>query len=321
LTFAYISLIAYVCRLFCWLISAVLCQSSPISGHIGTTKDGLRRALRTGALSVLSASSFLLLAQASAKWSQSEFIKIQHRPVFEIIALAILISCVAILFFHHRKELRNRHSELVLAECVWQFMIRRGFSSQDECISTAVRLFSEIYARFGIVHASVALPVNGELVINPKHVFPKENRRSFYQRLSLHDAASGSGVAGRVFYDGMPRYVPRLFYPFNGFKRRFSLFFPHAIVFEITKTKGRFELVNPKLDFDVFETSFGDPFVFKSFVSVPLRPIEHAASIGVLNLDFQTTDPLARNHIKTAVVLALILADELERIRLKSSTA
>lgn len=285
-------------------------------------KEPLRRGVRTGALTILSASSFLLLAQVTAKWSGFQPLEMQRHPSFKVVAVVTLATCVAILFFHHRKELRHRYAEVVLAESLWQFMIRRQFTSRDECISAAIRFFSEIYASFGIAHVSVALPVGGELVISPKHVFPKENRPSFYQRLSLHDDVSGRGVAGLVFDDGKPRYVPRLFYPFNGFKRRFSLFFPHALVFEIKKgSDGRFDLVKPKLDYDVFRTSFGDPFMFKSFVSVPLRPTGHEQSMGVLNFDFSATDPLVRVHIKTMVVLAVILADDLARLRPTPSTA
>ena len=284
-------------------------------------KEVLRRGVRTAALTILSVSSFLLLlAHATEKLPRFEPIHIERRPGFEIVVAIALAACVVVLFFHHRKELRNQYAELVLAERIWQFMIRRGFSSWDSCISTALRLFSEIYASLGIAHVSVALPINGELIINPKHVYPKENRKSFYQRLSLNSEVAGGGVAGSVFHDGNPRYVPRLFYPFNAFGRRFSLFFPHALVFQLEKDAVHFDLVKPTVDFNVFETSFGDPFVFKSFVSVPLRPSGQAHSLGVLNFDFATTDPLARGHIKTAVVLALILADELARTPRQANT-
>jgi hypothetical protein len=280
-----------------------------------SNKELLRRGLRTGALSFLSISILCLWSEIIVELTTHQVVAIlPHTPRADAILMVLFTLSVAILVFHHQKELRHRHAEFVLAERLWEFMMRRDTDSWDGCIDTATRLFRDIFERFGIAHVSVALPVDGELVIDPKHVWPREENRWFYERLPLDD-----GVGGWVYYDGKPRYVPRLFYPFNGFTRHLmQIFFPHAMVFEIKKdprSPGRIELVQPTLDFNVFKTSVVEPFVFKSFVSVPLKARSSSKCIGVLNFDFKTTDPLIRVDIKTAVVLGLILADELERIR------
>ena len=281
-------------------------------------KEVIRRSVRTGALWFLSASSYVLLAEVSVELSGRRLTPLLRRHDVEVGAIIGFTLCIGVLLFHHRNELRHRHAHFVLAERLWEFLIRRDATTWDESIETATRLFRDIYTRFGIAHVSVALPVNGELVIQPNHVFPAESRQSFFQRLPLDD-----GVAGYVYKDGKARYVPRLFYPYNGYKRYpLQLFFPHALVFEIGQDSfGRFEVVRPKLDFDVFKTTFGEPFVFKSFVSVPIRARGRNEVIGVLNFDFTTTDPLIRVDIKTAVILGSVLAEELERIRSKALPA
>lgn len=274
-------------------------------------KEALRRGVRTAALTCLTISILFLGAGIVVRHTdyRSDMLTSSN---YSLTAIIVSAACIGILIFHHRKELRHRHAEFVLVARLWEFLMRRGTHSWDDCIATAIRLFRDIFARFGIAHVSVAMPVNGELVINPKHVFPKETAKSFYERLPLDD-----GVGGSVYDDGNPRYVPRLFFPINGVRQHsLQTFCPHALMFEIRKdSNGRIDVVQPKLQFNVFKTSAGEPFVFKSFVSVPLKARGQSKCLGVLNFDFMTTDPLIRVDIKTAVVLGLILADELERIR------
>jgi hypothetical protein len=276
-------------------------------------KELVRRWMRIGALSFLSISLILLVLEVVAEFTKHQFIQDffpPHGPARGVIFVIFVLSVVALLF-HHLNEFRHRHSEFLLAERLWEFMMSRRVQAWDDCIGTAVRLFYDVFRRYGVKHVSVALPDENELVIHSQHVFPPEPRGSYFARLPLSD-----GVAGLVFSDGRPRYVPRMFFPLNARRRwPLNIFFPHAIVFEIRKAaEGRIDVVRPKLDLDAFKPFGDDDLTFRSFVSVPLRAVRRRDTIGVLNIDFDSTDPLARMDIKMAVLLGLLLADELDRL-------
>lgn len=277
-----------------------------------TPKEFIRTWLRVGALGFLSVSLLLLWLEVAAEIAKEHMLS-TILPASEKVRWGILgafSASVLALLWHHHQERKHRHSEFLLAERVWEFMMTRGTLSRDECLSTALRLFSDVFVRFGIRHVSVAFPAGKQLTINPAHVHPQEDANSYFQPLPE------DSVAGLVFSDYQPRYVPRLFFPWNGQKRRpLCVFFPHALMFEIRKgDTGRVDVVRPKIDLDAFKTSDEREFPFKSFVTAPLKPVNRRDAIGVINFDFSSTDPLSRIDVKMAVLLGLILADELERL-------
>jgi hypothetical protein len=271
-------------------------------------KELLRRWRRVGALSFLSVSLLLLWLEVLVEVTKHKLIAavVPHSVAAQWTVLLLFSAAVIVVLLHHGHERRHQHSEFLLAERVWEFMMTRDGSSVDASIRRATELFYDVFRRFGIKHVSVALPEGNELVIREQHVHPPEPSGSYYARLPLDD-----GVAGLVYKDAQPRYLPRLFFPFG--KR--GVFFPHAMVFEIRKgANHRIDVVRPKLDLEAFKP-FGDPpFAFSSFVSVPLKPVGKRECIGVLIFDFDRTDPLTRMDIKMAVFLGLLLSDELDRL-------
>jgi hypothetical protein len=224
--------------------------------------------------------------------------------------LTLFTASVGGLLRHHSRERAHRHSEFHLGERIWEFMLQRGSNSWEQCITGALPLFYDIFSRFGISHVSIALPHSDELRIRPEHVYPRESDASYYLTLPK------DSVAGLVFADAKARYLPRLFYPINGQHRwPLMIFFPHALVFEIRTTEeNRVDIVLPELNVDAFKTENANHFAFKSFISVPLKPFGFPRSFGVMNLDFLSTDPFDRIHVKMAVFLAVMLADEMKRI-------
>jgi hypothetical protein len=174
-------------------------------------------------------------------------------------------------------------------------------------------LFHDVFDRHSVCHVSLWQTSGDALEIASDHVYPPETDPSYFPKLPIND-----GVAGLVFTDSQPRYVPRLFAPING-KRQIpfvSSFFGHAMKFEIRQSDGgRLEVVNPKMDLNAFKSGApNERFTFKSFVSVPVVPVGAKNPIGVLNFDFDATDPLSTVDVKTAVFLALLLGDELQRL-------
>jgi hypothetical protein len=264
-----------------------------------TPKELVRRAFRTGSLAFLSLSAVLLWIEVIAELGEHQVLRLVPGSRYLGLPFRVVFTLAVVgLLRHHSRERSHRHSEYLLSERVWEFMITRGAASWDECISTTLPLFFDVFGRFKVSHLSIALPDGEHLRIRPEHVYPPESDPSYYPKLPLHD-----GVAGHVYTDGKPRYVPRLF-------------FPHAMIFEIRKVEGKhIDIVRPKLDLDAFKTEDFRKFAFKSFITVPLKPVGHSEIIGVLNIDFKSTDPLDRIHAKTAVFLGVVLADELRRIR------
>lgn len=157
------------------------------------------------------------------------------------------------------------------------------------------------------------------------------------------------GIAGLVFKDGKPRYVPRVCFPFNSLRmRRFSKPFLHALTFEpAQKEKTAEERVNlptderqtrrqerkkatknkrdePKQLEVVGKRVSRDAIVLneqvkidslKSFVAVPISSFRQKEKpIGVLCIDFQGTDPLRSDGVKLAAVFGVLLAMDLDRL-------
>jgi len=276
-------------------------------------KEFLRTWLRVGALGFLSFSLFALWFETAAELLHlTAFIAlVPDTPKWRWSMLVLLTVSVMLLLWHHHQERRQRHTEYLLGERVWEFMATRGVRSRDDTIALALRLFYEVFEPYGIGHTSIALLRDDMLQIDNHHVFPKEDSEAFFHPLPL-----GNSVAGYVFDDLQPRYVPRLFFPWNDRKQRpFCISFPHAMPFEIRKTdQGHLDVVQPKIDMNAFNNSGSGEFAFASFVTVPLKPRDRGRPLGVLNFDFETTDPLNRVDLKIAVLLGLILADEIDRL-------
>jgi hypothetical protein len=80
---------------------------------------------------------------------------------------------------------------------------------------------------------------------------------------------------------------------------------------------GAVTLINPNMDLYVFEPPQQGTIRYRAFLSVPLKctQSDERECLGVLNFDFQRTDPLTKLDIKSAVFLGALLGDEMERLR------
>jgi hypothetical protein len=276
-------------------------------------KQKIRRFFQVTALWILSASLLRLFAEAAAEFggptvgaALSKLMAVT-RP-HQVALSCVFAAAIAYLLFHQFAERKHAVSEYVLAEKVWAFMERRAEErSADAVVEDALHDFVDVFARFGIMHVSVFREHGGTLTISKNEVFPREEDESYFVSLPVKE-----GVAGRVFDDLRPRYVPRLRFPIV------PISFPHATIFEVSKNKGELEMTNPRIDVNVFQHPAADP-QFKSFLSVPLRCLpRHAGDlgcVGVLNFDFDRTDPLDRSDIKAAVFLGRLLGEELVRLQ------
>lgn len=217
------------------------------------------------------------------------------------------------MLIHHVRERQHDQPHHFFGEKVWEFFESRPYKSEDAAIERALRQFHAIFAPFGLVHVSI-FRIDGEyLKIHGHEVYPSEADRGYFEPLR-----PGQGVAGLVYVDMNPRYVPRLFFPWNR-SSALSAFFPHSMKFEIaTDDDGTVTLVNPNMDLYVFEPPQQGTLRYKAFLSVPLKCAQGSKTtdcLGVLNFDFDRTDPLTKMDIKSAVFLGALLGDEIDRAR------
>lgn len=187
---------------------------------------------------------------------------------------------------------------------------RETYGSEETLIPAALRLFYKVFQGSRIERCSLFTLSDSGLAIPEQYVHPNCTDPGYRIALRITE-----GVAGLVCSDALPRYVPRLSYPFA--KRRKllpAIPFPHAVKFESRANGEKLELVNEDLDAYAFKRPDTEP-LFLSFVSVPLKPVGDAKCFGVLNFDFSKVDALDKSDIAMASVLGLLLADEVNRMR------
>ena len=288
----------------------------PIVGYFflyWTPKEYFRHVIRVGALSFLSFSAFLLWAEVVVEFVHGEVLSlvIPESPSLKWSGLALFSASIVALLIHHHHERKHKDSEFHLAERMWEFMIKRKATSLDDCIKEALPLFFDVFGRCKISHISIGLPDGESIKIQRHHVHPRETSDTYFRALPVKNS-----VAGRVYDDGLVRYVPRLFFPINSKQRRlWARNFNHAMVFKIKQTQDKhLDIFHPNLNLKSFNSDDVPQFVFRSFVTVPLQPQSCPKPIGVLNIDFDATDPLDRIHIKMAAFLGVVLADEMRRV-------
>lgn len=287
----------------------------PILGYFlyWDRKESLRRSLRVGALSVLSFSLVSLWAEVVAEVAGAHSITAAIESYELKWPVVLLFSgSVLLLLFYHARERRYHRPQHYLGEKVWEFFEKRPYKSEAALINTALQLFHSVFGAFGIAHVSIFRAEEDVLRIRGNEVYPEEADRGYFEPLRV-----GQGVAGLVYQDMNPRYVPRLFFPWNR-RSAASTFFPHSMKFEVAGTvQGSITLVNPKMDLYVFQAPQQGSLRFRSFLSVPLRcaptASSHGQCLGVLNFDFHATDPLSKLDIKSAVFLGALLGEEIER--------
>lgn len=278
-------------------------------------KEKRRRIFHFSALSFLSLSLFILLLEVilevGGKTILTDFL--HQTPHLETTILGLFSIAVLLVLAHHQRERQHARTEYVLAEKIWLFLESRGALNEAEFKKLVLPLVADAFSRFPVEHVCLWEPDQENLRIPEDSVFPPIKEDGYLTSLKR-----GQGVAGLVFEDQRPRYVPRLYLPFNSrMLRQFSLRFPHALKFEISKVRqGQLDVVRPNVSVDAVKPpGDGSPEPFSSFLAVPLKVIDHNDSLGVLCLDFKKTDPLDRAEIKMAAALGIMIAEELRRIR------
>src|SRR5262249_2615692 len=130
------------------------------------------------------------------------------KKIFEISFSLIFIISVIYLIIHHVEEAKKPLYESLFTTNLLSFLHRRSPNTidKDSRIKTSLEVFYKTFKNFGCLHASIYTAEGDSLIIKSNHVFPEEKNPSYFQILKF-----GQGVAGRVFEDTKPRYVPRLF--------------------------------------------------------------------------------------------------------------
>ena len=180
---------------------------------------------------------------------------------------------------------------------------RRAPASPHE-VRDILEIFHGVFKKCGVKHVSLYRLKDGILKIDRAEVYPPEPDDAFYVDLS-----PGEGVAGRVFADLKTRYMPRM--TIGG------RLFPHAVVFEWqTIPEGcdphpTFEISDLDFEMDVYKPPESYKVPYRSFLSVPLKSTRKNGCEGVLNVDFDKKDSLDKRGVVMAMVIGLILADEI----------
>jgi len=213
-------------------------------------------------------------------------------------------------------------------------------------MKSTLPIIAHTFASSNVLRVSVWLPDEDCLVVKPHclhHHGPPMHRPV------LDKLPRDKGVAGLVFKDGKPRYVPRVCFPFNSMRmRRFSKPFLHALTFEpAQKEKIDEECTDPLVEekharrqerrraarnkksepkqLEVVGKRVSREAIvltdqvkidsLTSFVAVPISSFRQKEKpIGVLCIDFQGTDPLRSDGVKLATVFGVLLAMDLDRL-------
>jgi len=294
-------------------------------------KTAVRHYLKVGSLVTLLISTITFLFDMSLEWigterlhkwfssdttSELQGVLSHFSPVKKYVLPALLITAVIYLIWHHYSEIWKPGYEFAFLSQLNRFMRDREANENEEAlIPAALKVFHKVFKDSHIQRCSIYTVSNAGLVIPDPYIYP-DNVKGYQISLQV-----GEGVAGRVFTDGLPRYVPRLLFPFTRVGGLLpSIPFPHAVKFESQVKGDTLELGNEALDFDAFKNAYEAEPLFRSFVSVPLKPVGVSQCLGVLNFDFSAVDALDKSGIAMAFVLGKILADEVSRMRNRQSS-
>jgi hypothetical protein len=207
---------------------------------------------------------------------------------------------MALVLWHEFDESRKPEYEFRLIGLLHNLMAARCERRPTaELILRSLQAVHYAFEYAKVAHVSICTLQNEELVILPEHIFPTEMCGTYQIKLKPRD-----GVAGKVFDDTCPRYVPRL--------HLFGNLFPHGIKFRYSETLNgrvrRFKFTDERPEENVFVAIQGEQLPFRSFLSVPIRKAD-GSCLGVLNIDFLKTNPIDSNGIATAVAFAFIFGD------------
>lgn len=223
------------------------------------------------------------------------------------VVLGLFLAAVIYMVVDHYREARKPDYEfnfaMRLCECIES---QRILNTQDpqQHVKRALELTYSVFRSAGAKHATLHTPEGGDLVIRQENVFPAETHPDYFVKLK-----PGEGVAGHVYSDQRVRYMPRV--------RLFWWDFPHAVNFDYSQVPEprtgelRYEFVERRPDYFLFQPNPQSSRRFEAFLSVPVRLPRNEACAGVLSIDFDRKDPIDKADIVMAAVFGIVLADKL----------
>lgn len=279
------------------------------------TKDSMRLWLRTGALGVLSVTLLLFIFEVILKFAGHHVIEEVRTkyPAYDIVVLGLFVIAGAIILRHNVVEASNRHTEAAISSGLWRLFYCLPTLDRQELTKNVLSIVTDVFKHFGGCSACIWTPEEEGLSIKQGHWHPGSIPDGYICR--LHD---NCGIAGLVFADRSPRYVPRLFFPFNSPSLRWaSIRFPHALMFSIVNSPDGVVDVDPKQPLSTnavhFEAS-NSADALMSFVAVPLAASSVGKGHGVLCINFSGTNSLDTLAVKLASVLGVVIAEKLDRL-------
>lgn len=302
-------------------------------------KTPLRNSLHLGSLRVLLLFTLLLIVEVIHEIRKEEvlgwIVAAVHK--YKTGGLVLFLVAAVLLLWHHHHETKKPEYEYKFVKRLYELIECSRLRGTPATIAEVLQILYSVFARTGIKHVSIHLAdENGVLRIQSDHVFPAGPPPHFFVEFQ-----QGEGVAGKVYADKKPRYMPRLFFP-NWTALR-GIPFRHCVVLAFRDPKqGRFRKMRNKisatfgktpkpLESDMVPDSFnlqvfkdnrnGEPPLFRSLLSVPLRSMIDGKCAGVLSFDFDATDPLDKGAIAMAIVLGAVATDVIVTKRFIGGTA
>jgi hypothetical protein len=252
-------------------------------------------------------------------------------------ALVVVFIAALFLFWHHQHETRKPEYEYKFVKRLYELIERSRHTGTPVQPDELLTILRSAFARTGIRRVSVHLPDREEtlLSIKPEHVVPPEEDPRYFIKLPLKRGAdgklSGEGVAGAVYVDNIPRYMPRLSFP--NWERGISFRHCVRVAYRKDRKKGRVrrvwdaivtrlgrkpkelepDFVNDGFNLRAFKESEKGTRLYNSALSVPLKSVTSGRCVGVLNFDFESTSTLDKSDIAMAVVFGLLCGDVIEK--------
>ena len=213
---------------------------------------------------------------------------------------------LVVFAIYHVRELSNRQREKYAIAFrlgrLYEYDVIRKANAEAAVLQDVLEHVHAIFEPLQIAHVVLHRKKDGRICIEQNEVFPKTEDPGFLIALD-----EGKGVAGRVFQDSVTRYVPRIYLPA---KRKFipGIFLPHAITLQFetaAEASGKEPaLLSVDMDLYVIEPPESGQFLFRSFLSVPIKCGGDGVCNAVLSLDFNDCNSLKKADIALAQEVA-----------------
>jgi hypothetical protein len=275
-------------------------------------RNAMRRWAKRGALGVLSVTLCMFIIEILMKFFGEHALAEAKRahPNLERVLLGLFVLAGLVILYHNTLEARGKHGESALSEGLWRLLIATEARSVADLHRAALPVLLSVFKQYKCCAVCFWRCDGDRLMLVQQDWHPGQIPKGATCELPI-----GEGIAGLVYSDRKPRYVPRLYFPFNRpSMQKLSVFFPHALVFEIRSTNGGIvdvEARNLSLNAVLFSGA-PTPQEAPSFVAVPVAASADGHIHGVLCINFQGTNTLDTISVKLASALGVVLAEKLD---------